>query len=237
VTAANDCIIESAPVTDQDYVMLAVEDRGMGMDEPTRTKIFEPFFTTKEPGKGTGLGLAVVYGIVQQHNGCITVQSEVGRGTVVSVYLPLVRSEAVLPAAAPASEELRGGRETVLVGEDEPVVRELLRSELSGSGYRVIAAVDGEDAVAKFLENREQIELLLLDVMMPRQSGKDAYEAIRKVRPGVKILFMSGYTSNIIGSGDTASGGIEVLNKPFSTNRLLRKVREVLDRKNGDHGP
>jgi len=210
------------------YGVICVSDSGIGMDEETRKQIFEPFFTTKEVGKGTGLGLSIVYGIVKQHNGTINVYSEPGLGTTFKIFLPIIPSETTtaLPesVATPA-----GGRETILLAEDEPEVRTLITLLLRGAGYTVIEAVDGEDAVRKFAGNESRISLLLSDVIMPKMNGKEAYLQIRAAYPGVKVLFMSGYTADIIQSKGFLAEELPFLSKPIVSDQLLRKVREVLD--------
>src|SRR3990170_2640555 len=214
------------------YAMIWVSDSGVGMDEKTREKIFDPFFTTKEEGKGTGLGLAIVYGIVKQHNGYINVYSEPGKGTTFKIYLPIVKApkgekSIEAPSAYPA-----GGAETILVAEDDAALRKLTSVVLSSFGYTVIEAEDGEDAVNKFRENKDAIRLLLFDIIMPKKNGREAYEEIRKIRPDVKVLFASGYTSDVMWQrGGFAEGG-EFILKPIVPKVLLKKVREVLD-KNG----
>lgn len=212
------------------YALITVADTGQGMDEETKKKIFEPFFTTKGIGEGTGLGLAISYGIIKQHNGYIKVYSETGKGTVFKIYLPL-SEEATFPdkkteAAVPA----KGGNETILVAEDDASLRELARIILESFGYSVILAEDGEDAITKFTENRENISLVLLDMIMPKKSGKEACEAIRKISPRTKILFLSGYTMDIIMTKELTEGGFNFIHKPMSPQNLLKKVREVLDR-------
>jgi len=210
------------------YGVICVSDSGVGMDEATRKQIFEPFFTTKEVGKGTGLGLSIVYGIVKQHNGTINVYSETGQGTTFKIYLPIiVPTEATavpMAQAAPA-----GGRETILLAEDERDVRALISIILQEAGYTVIEAVDGDDAVRKFAENADGISLLLTDVIMPKMNGKETFEQVRKSQPGVKVLFMSGYTADIIQNKGILAEGIPFISKPIIPDQLLRKVREVLD--------
>ncbi|MBI5749612.1 MAG: PAS domain S-box protein [Nitrospinae bacterium] len=173
------------------YALLAVTDSGTGMDEATRQRIFEPFFTTKELGRGTGLGLAMVYGIVKQHNGYINVYSEPQKGTTFKIYLPLIKSEAAESVGITPDVYPKGGTETVLVAEDDRAVRKLTRSILERFGYKVIMVEDGEDAIEKFMENKEEIQLLLLDVIMPKKNGKEVYEEIKKINPGIKTLFLS----------------------------------------------
>ena len=211
------------------YMLISVTDTGSGMDEKTREHIFEPFFTTKELGKGTGLGLSTVYGIVKQHNGYINVYSEKGKGTTFRIYFPVISGEAEL-LAIPALPPVLGGSETLLLAEDEASVRELSRNILEEYGYRVIVAEDGDDALQKFRENAGAIHCLILDIMMPKRNGKEVYDEISKQVPGMKVLFTSGYTQNLIHKKGILNAGIELITKPFSPNTFLRKVREVLDK-------
>jgi len=212
------------------YMSLSVTDTGHGLDENTRERIFEPFFTTKETGKGTGLGLSIVYGIVKQHNGLINVYSELGKGTTFRIYLPTIEQDAAA-LAVPALPPVIGGAETVLLAEDDAAVRELSKNILEEYGYRVMLAEDGEDAAKQFRANPGSIDLLVLDVMMPKKSGKAVYDEAREQKPGIKALFMSGYTANMIHKKGILDAGIEFITKPFSPNAFLRKVREVLDKK------
>jgi PAS domain S-box-containing protein len=212
-----------------EYALITVTDTGKGMSEAIRERIFEPFYTTKEMGKGTGLGLAIVYGIVKQHNGYINVYSEPGMGTTFKIYLPMVMREAeekereVLPAP-------KGGSEKILVAEDDPAMRRLMKDVLGRFGYTVIIAEDGEDAINKFTEHKEKIALVILDMIMPKKSGREAYESIKGMRPDIKTVFLSGYTDDIILKKSMPDGDVVLLLKPVSPNELLRKVREVLDR-------
>jgi len=212
------------------YVLISVSDTGFGMDEKIRERIFEPFFTTKETGKGTGLGLAIVYGIIKQHNGYINVYSEPGTGTTFKIYLPVVTADTetveMFEMTAP-----RSGSETVLLAEDDPMVRGLTKSLLEEFGYLVIEAVDGADAVEKFKLNEEVIQLLILDVMMPRKNGKETYTEIKKIQPGIKALFMSGYTDDILSSTGVLEENLNFISKPFTQNVLLQKTREVLEKR------
>ncbi len=210
------------------YALLSVTDTGTGMDDETRERIFEPFFTTKEVGKGTGLGLAIVYGIIKQHNGYINVYSEKEKGTTCKIYLPLIKEK--VKEEKPAEAPLIGGTETVLVAEDESAVRLSLKLILEEYGFTVIEAVNGEDAIEKFMENKEKIQLLILDVVMPKKKGKEVYEEIKKVRPDIKAIFTSGYTEGTIHANGTLEKGLNFISKPVSPNDLLRKIREVLDR-------
>jgi PAS domain S-box-containing protein len=210
------------------YSLLSVTDTGAGMDEPTRKRIFEPFFTTKELGRGTGLGLSIIYGIVRQHNGIVNVYSEPGKGTKFKIYLPMIVSviEEIEVGALPPP---RGGTETLLVAEDDKEVRGLMKVVLDRFGYKVIEAVDGEEAITKFKENKDKIDLAILDVVMPKKDGKMAHEEIKNVRPEIKAIFLSGYRTDIIDKKGVLEEGVNFIQKPISPNELLRKVREVLD--------
>jgi CheY-like chemotaxis protein len=212
------------------YVRLSITDTGAGMDERTRERIFEPFFTTKEMGQGTGLGLASSYGIIKQHKGFIDVESEPGRGTSFHIYFPALKSDASKNEVH-AEEVLRGGTETILLAEDDEVIRNLTGSILREFGYTVIDVKDGNDAVRAFRESRDRISLLLLDVIMPLKGGKDAYEEIRTLRPGIKVLFISGYSADMISKEGILEEGSSFITKPVSPSELLQKVRELLDRK------
>ena len=213
--------------------MIAVTDTGMGMHEETRKRIFEPFFTTKEVGKGTGLGLAMVYGIVKQHDGFINVYSEPGKGTTFRIYLPLIKADTDKgEEAASAPEYPEGGTETILLAEDDASLRELSRSVLEQFGYTVIAAVDGEDAVKTYRENKDRIQLLLFDLTMPKKGGKEAYDEIRQIRPDVKVLFTSGYAMDRVQKEGILEEGLDFILKPVSPMGLLKKIREVLDGRN-----
>lgn len=182
------------------YAVISVSDTGAGIDEEVRGRIFEPLFSTKDIGKGTGLGLSIVYGIVKQHNGDISVYSEEGKGTTFKIYLPLVDGDC---------------------RQEEEVV-------LKMAGYQVIKAIDGEEVLDKFNANREQIDLLLLDVVMPKMNGKEVLEAVQLVRPEIKVLFMSGYTGNIIHKKGVLNKGLNFIANPLSLDRLVAKVHEVL---------
>jgi PAS domain S-box-containing protein len=212
------------------YALITITDTGHGMDEATRLRIFDPFFTTKDVGKGTGLGLAMVYGVIKQHNGLITVDSEPGKGSCFRIYLPLLPGdngslEEVLAAAAVVPR----GTETVLLAEDDDTVRSLTRRMLEEFGYRVIEACDGEDAVQKFNEHADAVSLAILDVVMPKKNGMDAYRELQKLRPGIKALFMSGYTADIIEKRGILDKGMLFISKPASPDDLLRIVRKALD--------
>ncbi len=211
------------------YAMITVSDTGTGMDEATRKHIFEPFFTTKEVGKGTGLGLAVVYGIIKQHDGFVNVYSEPGKGTTFRIYLPIIGSIAREETAARQEEAPAWGAETVLLAEDDDSLRKLARTVLTQYGYKIIEAIDGEDAVSKFRENRDAIQLLLFDLIMPKMNGKEAYDEIRKIKPDMKVIFASGYALDIIRQKAALEDGVRLIYKPIAPMELLRTVRSVLD--------
>jgi len=213
------------------YAMISVTDTGIGMNEETRKKIFEPFFTTKEVGKGTGLGLAMVYGIIKQNEGFINVYSEPGKGTTFRIYLPLITAAAEEGQRAVEAEYPKGGTETILVAEDDPSLRKLTVLVLEQAGYTVITANDGEEAVTKCMENKDRIELLLFDIIMPKKSGREAYDEIRKVLPNVPVLFASGYAPDMLREKALIEDGAARVYKPISPQALLKKVRETLDRK------
>jgi PAS domain S-box-containing protein len=209
------------------YACLSVTDTGIGMDETTRNKIFEPFFTTKELGKGTGLGLAMVYGTIKQHEGYINVYSEPGLGTTFRLYLPLV-AQAVQEKAEAESFFETGDGETVLLAEDSECVRKSTREILENFGYAVIEATDGEDAIEKFTRHMDQIDIVILDVIMPQKSGKEVYDILKKIRPDLKVLFTSGYTADIITRKGILDEKLHFIAKPVSPIDLLAKVKELL---------
>lgn len=210
------------------YALISVADTGKGIDEKTKGFIFEPFFTTKERERGTGLGLAVVYGIVKQHNGNIDVYSELDKGTTFRIYLPIIEAEVEETKPKVISTPI-GGKETVLIAEDNIDVRNYTKTVLEEFGYKVIEAVNGEDAINRFMENKDVIEFLLLDVIMPKKNGKEVYDAIKNVRPDIKALFMSGYAEDIIHRKGILEEGLNFVLKPISPQVLLKKIREVIE--------
>lgn len=212
------------------YVKLVVSDTGSGIADEFLPHIFEPFFTTKEVGKGTGLGLATVYGIVRQSGGGITVHSERGAGTAFNIYLPRSVEEASQTAVANEPDSLASGKETILLVEDEEVVRALVRSLLETCGYRVIEAADGIAALAMLQEMGPNIDLLITDLVMPRMSGRELAERVHEIHPQVPILFTSGYTDNRTFPGAVSQNGSSILQKPFTLEVIAGKVREMLDR-------
>jgi PAS domain S-box-containing protein len=210
------------------YAALVVTDTGTGMEECVRQNIFQPFFTTKMVGKGSGLGLAVTYGIVKQHNGFIDAESVQGKGTTFTIYLPAVEMEAVHYHGRVLSP-IKPGIETILLAEDDPDTRAIMSSLLEMAGYNVLAAGDGEDAVKVVTDNGDMIQLVLLDVRMPKKNGREAYDEIRKVHPAMKFLFMSGYTADIIDSYGIKEEALNFISKTALPEEILTKIREILD--------
>ena len=217
-----------ANVVPGSYLLLSVSDTGCGMTPTTKERIFEPFFTTKEVGKGTGLGLAMVYGVVQQHQGVIHVYSEPGMGTVFNIYLPTC-DDAPDPNGERAEQSDNRGSETILVAEDEPMVRNLAVRILTRAGYSVLTAADGEEAVRVFEANSDRIDLALLDVVMPKLNGREVLRAVRALRDDVAVVFCSGYDPNTSCDGFVAKEGLRYVPKPFTANVLLQTIRETLD--------
>jgi CheY-like chemotaxis protein len=209
--------------------MLTLSDTGVGMDVSTRARIFEPFFTTKEVGRGTGLGLASVYGIVKQSGGYIWVYSEPGRGTTFKIHLPRVDEAVAEPPAARIASETSRGSETILVVEDEDLVRELTREVLSAHGYTVLDAPHGPAALDVLDEHAGTIDLLLTDMVMPHMSGCELARRVLLRRPEIRVLYMSGYTGDTMAQQGVLKEGDSYLDKPFTLDALSRKVREVLD--------
>jgi len=210
------------------FALLSISDTGTGMEQSVQEKIFEPFFTTKEVGKGTGLGLAMVYGIVQQHGGHITVSSSKGSGTTFSIYLPVHKGT---PSVKPTKESgvVGSGTEAILIAEDDESIRDLTRKVLEGNGYRVITAVDGDDAIEKFREQPENIRLLILDLILPKRTGKDVFSIISEMNSAIEVLFISGYTAEILEQKKLLNAQSNFLPKPVTPKLLLQKVRNILD--------
>jgi CheY-like chemotaxis protein len=210
------------------YVLLDVSDNGTGMDSETQAHIFEPFFTTKEKGKGTGLGLATVYGIVKQSGGFIWVYSEIGKGTSFKIYLPRVDNTEERHGVPRPTEAIPSGTETVLLTEDEMDVREIARQFLESGGYTVIEAKDGSEAMKLFRESRNKIDLLVTDMVMPGMTGQELAVRLQLERPELRVIFMSGYSERAATEMADADPGVRLLTKPFSRASLLRAVREIL---------
>lgn len=210
-----------------DYVRISISDTGKGMDEITQQKIFDPFFTTKEIGKGTGLGLATVYGIVKQHNGYITVESTLDQGTTFHVYFPKATME--VDKKKVITTPVIRGKETILIAEDNESARRFMQEVLNENGYKIIEAIDGEDAVNRFKQHRT-VDLIILDSVMPKKNGREVYEEIYKMDPRIKVLFTSGYTKDFVLDKGIEDKEFNFIAKPLSLDGFLRKVREVLDK-------
>jgi two-component system, cell cycle sensor histidine kinase and response regulator CckA len=212
------------------HALIIVSDSGTGMDEATKGKIFEPFFTTKEIGKGTGLGLSTTYGIVRQHGGYIEVESEPEQGTTFKIYLPLVESD-VTTLPSKIKKSVSGGKESILIAEDDNNVRTFMRDLLERYGYTVFEAINGEDAVIKCKGQKNNINLVILDTVMPKKNGKEAYKEIQEMVVDMPVLFTSGYTHNITQQKGITAGKVDFIQKPFVYDSFLQKIRELLDRR------
>lgn len=212
------------------YALITISDTGTGIPEELKNKIFEPFFTTKEIDKGTGLGLSIVYGIIKQHKGYIDLESQPGHGTTFRIYIPLAE-EGIKPSSKREKTEIIGGKETIFLAEDDEMVRIFERDVLEEQGYKVIEAVDGEDTLIKFNFHKDKIDLVILDVIMPKKNGKEVYDDIRKIDPEIPVLFTSGYTFDIIEQKGIDKDKADIIRKPIVYDVLLRKVRELLDKK------
>ncbi len=211
------------------YVLICITDNGVGMDANIQSRIFDPFFTTKSVGQGTGLGLSTAYGIIRQHEGTINVYSEPGCGTLFKIYLPIAERQATeVGHEIPA--KTRGGYETILIAEDDQTVRELMQTTLERAGYTTYTAENGEAAIDTVKAWKDEIDLAILDVVMPKQSGKAVFDQILKIKPSMAVLFASGYNENAIHTNFILEGGMEMLQKPFASEDLLGKIRKILDR-------
>jgi CheY-like chemotaxis protein len=214
------------------FVCLTVTDTGCGMDDATRSRIFEPFFTTKEVGKGTGMGLATVYGIIKQHKGWIEVDSEVGAGTTFRVFLPVsnASSDTIFTKLPSTEKPCCNGNETILVVEDEPSLREFVQCVLETHGYKILSAANAPDALKIWAEHSNAIRLLLTDMVMPGgMSGKELAERIRTEKADLKVVFTSGYSLNVLGEDSQLAAGFSLLQKPYNAEALAKTVRQGLD--------
>jgi len=229
VAVKDDVATKHNKITSGNYVVLSVQDNGTGMTEEVKEHLFEPFFTTKEQGKGTGLGLATVFGIIKQNNGAIIVDSEIDKGTVFNIYFPAIDEVAEDISLEVDEKDLPSGNETILLTEDEESIREFVLDILEEYGYKILEAEDGEKALELAKSYPQHIDLLLSDVVMPTMNGQQLAEALKDCHPETKVMFMSGYTE------DTAiqKGILELktgfLQKPFTANDLITKVRKILD--------
>jgi len=210
------------------YLCLEVSDSGFGMDEEAQRKVFEPFYTTKEPGKGTGLGLSIAYGIIKEHGGYINVQSSPGEGSTFRIYLPLLeeRSQKLEVSRFTMPD---GGGETIILAEDDETVLEMEAKLLQTYGYNVIKASSGREAIDEFISHQNQVRLMILDIMMPNKGGLEVAEAVRRLRPDIKVLFNSGYPLDLLQKKGILKGEVDFFTKPIAPRELLRKVREMLD--------
>ena len=224
---------EKFPAADQDsYITISVIDTGTGMNEATRRRIFDPFYTTKEQGKGTGLGLAVVYGVVQSHHGFIDVESEMGRGTTFRLYFPIPPTSEQLSDVPLVIESFSaGGTETILVVEDEEALIEMMRLLLESKGYKVFTAQDGKEAVEMFRQHHREIDIVLTDMGLPGITGVDEFKILKEIAPNVKVIFASGFFEPVVKSDLYIAGAKGFIQKPYSPDEVLRKLREVLDTK------
>jgi CheY-like chemotaxis protein len=212
------------------YLLITVSDTGTGMDAATQARAFEPFFTTKEAGRGTGLGLPMVYGCVRQHHGFVELESAPGAGATFRIYLPLATNpQSVANGSLPTCAEGPGGSETVLLAEDEKMLRTLLTNRLRQAGYRVLPAANGEAALKAAAKHAGPLDLVLTDVVMPRMGGRELVENLLLARPDLRVLYMSGYTEGSLMSRGMTPEQVTLIRKPFPFESLLEKLREVLD--------
>lgn len=217
------------------YAVIAVRDEGIGMETKIKQKIFEPFFTTKEIGKGTGLGLSVVYGIIRQHKGMIFVDSEPNKGTVFTVYLPILKENVDTKKQPEKEEEAKKGSETVLMAEDNEMLRKMTKDVLENNGYRVISAENGESALTIFKEHKKAIDIVILDLVMPNKRGFDVYQQIIKEVPQIRVIFVTGYSEDEAELSKIKARGLSLLSKPYTPFEFLKCVRETLDSTSDGH--
>jgi CheY-like chemotaxis protein len=212
-----------------DYILLSISDTGHGMDREILDHVFEPFYTTKDVGKGTGLGLAMVYGIVKNHEGYILCYSEVSMGTTFKIYLPAMEQSGEKQKPNEMEDLFKGGDETILLVDDEEYIRELGVELLTDAGYKVLAAIDGEEGLELYRKEQKNIDLVILDLVIPGMGGKKCYEEILKINPNAKILVVSGYSANGPGKEAMKAGVKGFVGKPFDVSHLLETIRAILD--------
>ena len=230
----NDCVEPSPWLVPGEYVLLTVSDDGIGINKKDLQNIFEPFFTTKEVGKGTGLGLPIVYGIVKQNRGFINAYSEIGQGTTFRIYLPRHLEEPEAETDQVKAHTITGGNETVLLVEDEPLLLKMCKMMLEKLGYRVLPAVLPSEARRLAEKHSNEIDLLITDIIMPEMNGRDLAGSLKAHYPALKVLFMSGYTANVIAHRGILDSGVNFIQKPFTNRELAAKVREALNRDEGN---
>jgi CheY-like chemotaxis protein len=212
-----------------EYIMIAVSDTGLGMDKATVEHIFDPFFTTKETGRGTGLGLSTVYGIVEKHGGTISVCSETGHGSTFRIFIPRITQKgAKVKEQKPSQDEVIGGNETILLAEDNEMVRTMTLAMLQSLGYNVLVAENPDQCIKLVMEHKSSIRMLLSDVVMPVMNGRELFDRLCLVLPELKVLYMSGYPSDVIGQHGVLDEGMHFIQKPFSMEALSQKVRDVI---------
>lgn len=209
------------------YVMISITDTGIGMDNATQQRIFDPFFTTGQMGRGTGLGLASAYGIIRSHGGIINVESIKGKGTTFTIYLPASQKEMIEEGIS--DEALLKGTETVLLIDDEKMIVDVGRQMLEGMGYRVLIATNGKEALSIYQENRDQVDIIILDIIMPDMGGAETYDRLKKIKPHIKVLLSSGYSIDGEATEILNRGCNGFIQKPFSMKELSQQIRQVLD--------
>jgi signal transduction histidine kinase len=212
------------------YALIVVSDTGEGMDAETLDRIFEPFYTTKEVGRGSGLGMSIVFGIIKQHNGYINAYSKRGSGTTFKIYIPLINAMSSHETPEIRPVRMKGGSEVILLAEDDATIRRMMTSILRDVGYTVIEASDGEDALEKIAGEKGRIQFLILDVIMPKKNGKEVYDEAKKMIPGIKVLFVSGYTADIIQGKGIIDEGQDLILKPVPPDEFLEKIREMIEK-------
>jgi CheY-like chemotaxis protein len=229
VRLEQDDVLSHPEIQPGPYAALTVSDTGTGMDPETLSHVFEPFFTTKELGRGTGLGLATVYGIVKQHGGHVQVRSEAGRGATFQIYLPRLTEAGAARDVAPAAAPSAAGSETVMVVEDDDAVRRLASSVLAAQGYTILEARSADEALEVASRHTGSLDLVLTDVILPGLNGRELYARLAAHSPGLRALFMSGYSGDVVARHGVLEAGVEFIEKPFAMTTLTRRIREVLD--------
>ncbi len=216
------------------YVRISITDTGTGMDEETKKRIFDPFFTTKEIGRGTGLGLASAYGIIKNHDGMIDIDSEKGRGSTFNIYLPAVEATVTAKQPLPGDEEMRHGKETILLVDDQQIVLDVGKEMLRKLGYNVFPASGGDEAIEVYKANKDKIDLVILDIIMSGMDGGETYDVLKRINPDITVILSSGYNMNGRAMEIMRQGANDFIQKPFTMKALSYKIREVLDEKDAD---